>query len=73
MDFKMLHYVKEEAVALITLDYAPTLNALDMNLALELEAALQQAETDSSKSRCVDRSRSGFLRRRRYPLYEGAL
>lgn len=48
MDFKMLHYVKEEAVALITLDYAPTLNALDMNLALELEAALQQAETDSS-------------------------
>ena len=68
MDFKMLHYVKEEAVALITLDYAPTLNALDMNLALELEAALQQAETDSSV-KVVVLTGAG----RRYPLYEGAL
>ena len=44
MEFKMLHYVVEDAVATITLDYAPTLNALDMNLAMELEAALKQAE-----------------------------
>ena len=46
MEFKMLHYVVEDAVATITLDYAPTLNALDMNLALELEAALKQAAAD---------------------------
>ena len=48
MDFNMLHYVKEGSVAVITLDYAPTLNALDMNLALELEEALRQAEADPS-------------------------
>ena len=35
MEFKMLRFVVEDAVATITLDYAPTLNALDMNLALE--------------------------------------
>lgn len=44
MDFTMLHYSVNRGVALITLDYAPTLNALDMNLALELEAALKKAE-----------------------------
>ena len=48
MDFKMLRFVVEDAVAVITLDYAPTLNALDMNLALELEAALKQAEEDAA-------------------------
>ena len=47
MEFKMLRFVVEDAVATITLDYAPTLNALDMNLALELEAALKQAEEDA--------------------------
>ena len=31
MEFKMLRFVVEDAVATITLDYAPTLNALDMN------------------------------------------
>ena len=48
MDFKMLHFVVEDSVAVITLDFAPTLNALDMNLALELEAALKQAEEDDA-------------------------
>ena len=48
MEFKMLRFVVEDAVAVITLDYAPTLNALDMNLALELEAALKQAEEDAA-------------------------
>ena len=48
MEFKMLRFVVEDAVAVITLDYAPTLNALDMNLALELEAALKQAEEDDA-------------------------
>lgn len=47
MEFKMLRFVVEDAIAVITLDYAPTLNALDMNLALELEAALKQAEEDA--------------------------
>ena len=40
----MLKYAVEEGVAVITLDYAPTLNALDENMARELEQALQQAE-----------------------------
>ena len=46
MDYKMLKYAVEEGVAVITLDYAPTLNALDENMARELEQALQQAEAD---------------------------
>lgn len=46
MDYKMLQYAVEDGVAVITLDYAPTLNALDMNMALELEQALKQAEGD---------------------------
>lgn len=44
MDFKMLRYAVTDGVALITLDHAPTLNALDMDLARELAAALKQAE-----------------------------
>lgn len=46
MDYKMLKYGVEDGVAVITLDYAPTLNALDMNMALELDQALKQAEGD---------------------------
>jgi len=44
MEYKMLKYAVEDKVATITLDWAPTLNALDMNLSLELEAALKEAE-----------------------------
>lgn len=46
VDYKMLKYAVEDGVAVITLDYAPTLNALDENMARELEQALQQAEAD---------------------------
>jgi len=47
MDYKMLKLARDGKVAVITLDYAPTLNALDMNLALELEAALKEVEEDT--------------------------
>ena len=40
MDYKMIHYTVERSIATITLDYAPTLNALDMNMSLEVESAL---------------------------------
>lgn len=46
MDYKMLKLLCKDKIAVITLDYAPTLNALDMNMALELESALRQVEGD---------------------------
>ena len=46
MAYKMIHTVIEKGIETITLDYAPTLNALDMNMALELEDALKAAEAD---------------------------
>ena len=46
MDYKMIRLEQTEGIAVITLDYAPTLNALDMNMSLELEDALKKAETD---------------------------
>ena len=46
MDYKMIRLEQTEEIAVITLDYAPTLNALDMNMSLELEDALKKAETD---------------------------
>ena len=45
MDYKMIRLEQTEGIAVITLDYAPTLNALDMNMSLELEDALKKAET----------------------------
>ena len=45
MDYKMIRLEQTEEIAVITLDYAPTLNALDMNMSLELEDALKKAET----------------------------
>jgi len=39
MDYKMIRLEQTEGIAVITLDYAPTLNALDMNMSLELEDA----------------------------------
>ena len=48
MDYKMIHYTVERAIATITLDYAPTLNALDMNMSLEVESALKEAEADQA-------------------------
>ncbi len=47
MDYKMIKWAKEKHIATITLDYAPTLNALDLNMALELEDALKNTESDS--------------------------
>ena len=64
MDYKMIHYTVERSIATITLDYAPTLNALDMNMSLEVESALHEAAC---------RRRACLQRRRRYPLHEGAL
>ena len=46
MDYKMIRLEQTEGIAVITLDYAPTLNALDMNMSLELEDALKKVETD---------------------------
>ncbi|MGI6263684.1 MAG: enoyl-CoA hydratase/isomerase family protein [Succiniclasticum sp.] len=46
MEYKMLQYRVEDGVAVVTLDYAPTLNALDLNMATELLDAFQQAEND---------------------------
>jgi len=46
MDYKMLRVSKKNNVATITLDWAPTLNALDLNMAIELEDALKAAEED---------------------------
>ena len=66
MDYKMIRLEQTEGIAVITLDYAPTLNALDMNMSLELEDALKKAETDHRRRPCI-------LRRRRYPLYESPL
>ena len=48
MDYKMIHYTVEKSIATITLDYAPTLNALDMNMSLEVESALKEAEADQA-------------------------
>lgn len=48
MDYKMITVSREGKVETITLDYAPTLNALDMNMALELEDALKAAEADGA-------------------------
>lgn len=48
MDYKMIHYTVERSIATITLDYAPTLNALDMNMSLEVESALHEAEADQA-------------------------
>ena len=48
MDYKMIHYTVEKSIATITLDYAPTLNALDMNMSLEVESALHEAEADEA-------------------------
>lgn len=45
MDYKMIRLEQTEEIAVITLDYAPTLNTLDMNMSLELEDALKKAET----------------------------
>lgn len=46
MNYKMLKKEIKGSIAVITLDYAPTLNALDMNMALELEDALKAVESD---------------------------
>lgn len=48
MDYEMIHYTVEKSIATITLDYAPTLNALDMNMSLEVESALKEAEADQA-------------------------
>lgn len=42
MDYKMIRLEQTEEIAVITLDYAPTLNTLDMNMSLELEDALKK-------------------------------
>lgn len=42
MDYKMIRLEQTEGIAVITLDYAPTLNALDMNMSLKLEDALKK-------------------------------
>ncbi len=47
MEYKMIHYEVAAGIATITLDYPPTLNALDMNMALEVEDALSAAERDA--------------------------
>ena len=47
MEYKMIHYEVANEIATITLDYPPTLNALDMNMALEIEDALAAAESDA--------------------------
>ena len=44
MDYRMIKFSVSEQVATITLDYAPTLNALDLHMALELEDALKKSE-----------------------------
>lgn len=46
MDYTRIQMKVEDGIATITLDYAPTLNALDMHMAGELEAALRKAEGD---------------------------
>ncbi len=48
MNYQMIHYDVAKSIATITLDYAPTLNALDMNMSIELEDALHQAEADET-------------------------
>lgn len=74
MDYKMIRLEQTEGIAVITLDYAPTLNALDMNMSLELEDALKKSGNGSRrKNRCHHRRRPCILRRRRYPLYESPL
>ena len=44
MDYRMIKFSVSEQIATITLDYAPTLNALDFHMALELEDALKKSE-----------------------------
>ena len=44
MDYRMIKFSVSEQIATITLDYAPTLNALDLHMALELEDALKKSE-----------------------------
>lgn len=44
MDYEMITFSVSEGIATITLDYAPTLNALDLHMALELEDALKKSE-----------------------------
>ncbi len=46
MDYTRIHTDISNGIETITLDYGPTLNALDMHMAGELEAALRKAEGD---------------------------
>ncbi len=48
MQYERIHYETENGIATLTLDYAPTLNALDMKMALEVEDALKTAEADAA-------------------------
>lgn len=46
MAYQRIHTALSEGIEIITLDYAPTLNALDMEMAGELAEALKEAEND---------------------------
>lgn len=48
MDYTRIKVKTENFIETITLDYAPTLNALDLQMATELEDALHAAEADSA-------------------------
>ena len=48
MEYQRIHTSLFKGIETITLDYAPTLNALDMEMALELEDALKRAEANSA-------------------------
>ena len=46
MAYQRIHTALSEGIEIITLDYAPTLNALDMEMAGELAEALKESEND---------------------------
>ena len=59
MDYKMIRLEQTEGIAVITLDYAPTLNALDMNMSLELEDALKKSGNGSRCKRSLSSQAQG--------------
>ena len=61
MAYQRIHTSLAGGIETITLDYAPTLNALDLVMAGELEEALKEAEGVGAGAY---RRRAGFLCRR---------
>ena len=84
MAYERIHTSLSKGIETITLDYGPTLNALDMVMAGELAEALEEAEGNpevkvlvlAGAGRAAQQEAAhghGLARRRRYPVYEGPL